>query len=134
MLTNELHALKAEVAETQTLQRDGYEREERIHKKNQQLKTQIDGIKIQKEKLQLQIKTLLGDKEALKDSMDQKTIEFEDVSERGKRLELQISQLIEQKHSMLELFTRFKDAFPSDSLRQVFGQIIDVVKHGHDLD
>ena len=66
--------------------------------------------------------------------MDQKTIEFEDVSERGKRLELQISQLIEQKHSMLELFTRFKDAFPSDSLRQVFGQIIDVVKHGHDLD
>ena len=49
--------------------------------------------------------------------MDQKTIEFEDVSERGKRLELQISQLIEQKHSMLELFTRFKDAFPSDSLR-----------------
>ena len=35
MLTNKLHALKAEVAETQTLQRDGYEREERIHKKNQ---------------------------------------------------------------------------------------------------
>ena len=46
MLTNELHALKAEVVETQTLQRDGYEREERIHKKNQQLKTQMDGVKI----------------------------------------------------------------------------------------
>ena len=70
MLTNELHVLKAEVAETQTLQRDGYEREERIHKKNQQLKTQMDGLKIQKEKLQLQIKTLLGDKETLKDTMD----------------------------------------------------------------
>ena len=35
---------------------------------------------------------------------------------------------------MLQLFTRFKDAFPSDSLRQVFGQIIEVVKMGHELD
>ena len=87
-LTTQIHALKAEVMETQTLQRDGYEREERIHKKNQQLKTQMEGMKIQKEKLQLQIKTLLGDKEALKDSVEHKTIEMEDVSDRSKRLEL----------------------------------------------
>ena len=88
MLTNELHSLKAEVVQTQTLQRDGYEREERIHKKNQQLKTQMDGLKIQKEKLQLQIKTLLGDKESLKDTMEQKSFEMEEVSQRSKRLEL----------------------------------------------
>ena len=42
---------------------------------------------------------------------------MEDVCERSKRLELQLSQLVEQKQSMLQLFTRFKDAFPSDSLR-----------------
>ena len=35
---------------------------------------------------------------------------------------------------MLDLFTRFKDAFPSDSLREVFAQIIDVVKAGFALD
>ena len=35
---------------------------------------------------------------------------------------------------MLDLFTRFKDAFPSDSLREVFAQIIDVVKAGFELD
>lgn len=35
---------------------------------------------------------------------------------------------------MLDLFTRFKDAFPSDSLREVFAQIIDVVKTGFLLD
>ena len=34
-LAGELAALRTEAAETQTLQRDGYEREERIHKKNQ---------------------------------------------------------------------------------------------------
>ena len=50
-LTLELQKVKSEVHETQTLQRDGYEREERIHKKNQQLKTQLDAIKISKEKL-----------------------------------------------------------------------------------
>lgn len=61
-------------------------------------------------------------------------VEVEDVNERSKRLELQLSQLVEQKQSMLQLFTRFKDAFPSDSLRNVFGQIIEVVKLGHDLD
>ena len=32
------------------------------------------------------------------------------------------------------LFTRFKDAFPSDSLREVFAQIIEVVKDGHQID
>ena len=57
----------------------------------------MEGLKIQKEKLQLQIKTLLGDKETLKESMEHKTIEMEDVDERSKRLELQISQLVEQK-------------------------------------
>jgi len=35
---------------------------------------------------------------------------------------------------MLGLFTRFKDAFPSDTLREVFAQIIEVVKQGHQLD
>lgn len=35
---------------------------------------------------------------------------------------------------MLALFTRFKDAFPSDSLREVFAQIIDVVNAGFQLD
>ena len=34
-LTIELETLKGEVAETQTIQRDGFEREERIHKRNQ---------------------------------------------------------------------------------------------------
>jgi len=48
--------------------------------------------------------------------------------------ELQISQLVEQKQSVLDLFTRFKDAFPSDSLREVFAQIIEVVEQSHLLD
>lgn len=34
----------------------------------------------------------------------------------------------------MELFTRFKDAFPCESLRSVFSQIIEVVKEGHILD
>ncbi len=75
---------------------------------------------IQKEKLTLQVKTLLGDKEALKDTIEQKTCENEDIAERSKMYELQMSQLVEQKESMLNLFSRFKDAFPSDSLREVF--------------
>jgi len=50
-LSTELNALKHEVKETHTLQKDGYEREERIHKKNQQMKTQIEAMNIQKEKL-----------------------------------------------------------------------------------
>jgi hypothetical protein len=34
----------------------------------------------------------------------------------------------------LDLFKRFKEAFPSNSLREVFGQIIEVVKAGFLLD
>ena len=90
-MTNELTALKLEVAETQTLQRDGYEREERIHKKNQQLKTQIEALKIQKEKLQLQTKTLLSDKESIRETLEAKGNDIEDITERSKMLELQIS-------------------------------------------
>jgi len=77
-------------------------------------------MKIQKEKLALQIKTLLGDNESHKESIEQKSHDIEEISERSKMYELQVSQLIEQKQSVLELFTRFKDAFPSDSLREVF--------------
>ena len=133
-LSTELQSLKAEVVETQTLQKDGYEREERIHKKNQQLKTQMEAVKIQKGKLELQIKTHLAEKENLKDGLEIKTLEFDELYERSKMLELQISQLIEQKQSVLDLFTRFKEAFPSESLREVFGQIIEVVKEGFVMD
>ena len=91
-------------------------------------------MKIQKEKQALQIKTLLAENESLKETIDQKAQDMDEISERSKMYELQVSQLIEQKQSVLMLFTRFKDAFPSDSLRDVFAQIIDVVKDGHEID
>ena len=94
----------------------------------------MEATNIQKEKLSLQIKTLLSDKEALKETIESKLTENEDISERSKMYELQMSQLVEQKESMLNLLSRFKDAFPSDSLREVFDQIIEVVKESHRLD
>jgi len=90
----------------------------------------MEAVKIQKDKLQLQLKTLLADKETLKENLDSKSQETLEISEKSKMVELQISQLIEQKQSVLDLFTRFKEAFPSDSLRNVFGEIINVVKAG----
>lgn len=61
-------------------------------------------------------------------------MDSDDIADRSKMYELQVSKLIEQKQQVLSLFTRFKEAFPCDSLREVFGQIIEVVKSGLDLD
>ena len=48
----------------------------------------MEGVKIQKEKFQLQVKTLLGEKENLKETIDTKNLEVDDVNERSKMLEL----------------------------------------------
>ena len=39
------------MVDTQSMQKEGYEREERIHKSNQTLKTQLEQQSLQKEKL-----------------------------------------------------------------------------------
>lgn len=54
-------------------------------------------MKIQKEKQALQIKTLLAENESHKETIDQKAQDVDEISERSKMYELQVSQLIEQK-------------------------------------
>ena len=54
--------------------------------------------------------------------------------EKSKALELQISTLVEQKHQILDLMTRAKEAFPSESLKEVFAQIIDSVHEGFKIE
>ena len=48
----------------------------------------MEAVKIQKDKLQLQLKTLLVDKETLKENLDSKSQETEEISEKSKMLEL----------------------------------------------
>lgn len=48
----------------------------------------MEAVKIQKDKLQLQLKTLLADKETLKENLDSKSQETEEISEKSKMLEL----------------------------------------------
>ena len=48
----------------------------------------MEAVKIQKDKLQLQLKTLLADKETLKENLDSKFQETEEISEKSKMLEL----------------------------------------------
>jgi len=48
----------------------------------------MEAVKIQKDKLQLQLKTLLADKETLKENLDSKSQETLEISEKSKMLEL----------------------------------------------
>ena len=68
----------------------------------------------------MQLKSLLAEKESLKEHNEQKEEDLEEQGDRCKALELQISTLVEQKHQILELMTRAKEAFPSETLREVF--------------
>lgn len=126
----EVQNAKGQLCEVQSQQNEGYSREERIHKQNQQLKTQLDGLRIQKDKLALQLKSLLAEKESLKETNVMKDENMAEQDERSKSLELQISTLVEQKHQILDLMNRAKEAFPSESLREVFAQIIETVHEG----
>ena len=66
------------------------------------------------------MKTLLGEKESLKENNEQKEEDLAEQDEKSKALELQISTLVEQKHQILDLMARVKEAFPSETLKVVF--------------
>ena len=66
------------------------------------------------------MKTLLGEKESLKENNEQKEEDLAEQDEKSKALELQISTLVEQKHQILDLMARVKEAFPSETLKEVF--------------
>ena len=133
-LSVEMQKVKDQFAEIQGQQKDGYEREERIHKQNQHIKQQLDACRIQKDKLALQLRSILAEKESLKEHNELKEENIAEQDERSKTLELQISTLVEQKHQILELMARTNQAFPSESLREVFAQIIETVHEGFQIE
>ena len=72
----------------------------------------------------MQIKTLLGDKDQLREVLEQRDIDLEETRDRCNNFELQISTLKEQKQSILDLLARLQGAFPAQSLQETFGHIV----------
>ena len=82
----------------------------------------------------LQLKAALAEKERLKEELGRKSETLDDASEHGRQMELQISTLIAQKTQIVDLMDRLQGAFPSQSLREVFGQIVESVNLSFDME
>lgn len=75
----------------------------------------------------MQIKSLMIEKERLNEENKQRVDMAENDMERVKELEVQMSQVYQQKEQIMNLMERMRDAMPSDGLQRILGEILETV-------
>lgn len=87
-MKQELEVLKDKLKQTQTEQKESYQREERMQRANQSIKTQLETVRKDLDRTNLQLKTILAEKERLKDDLTRKSELLDEASDHGKQMEL----------------------------------------------
>ena len=126
-MVTELDTLREKLRMKDEEKKESYSREERIQRQNQQIKQQLEGCRKEQEKLLMQIKSLLAEKERLFEENKQRVEMAESDLDRVKTLEVKLSQVYQQKESIMQLIERLKESMPSESLHRIFTEIIETI-------
>jgi chromosome segregation ATPase len=93
----------------------------------QAIKAQLDGCRKEQEKLLMQIKSLLTEREELNEEHKRRVETAEVDLEKAKSLEFRLAQALSQKDRAVQLLERVREALPSTSLQRIFGDLVGCV-------
>ena len=76
------------------------------------------------------MKGMLAERERLQSELKQRVDSVQQEHEQSKGLEVRLSQAMQQKTEALNLLQRVQEALPSETLREVFGQLVQTLEDG----
>ncbi|CDW83113.1 UNKNOWN [Stylonychia lemnae] len=123
-METEIDTLREKLRLKDEEKKEQYMREDKIQRQNHQIKQQLEVCRNEQEKLLMQIKSLLVEKERLNEENKQRIDMAENDLDRVKQLEVKLSQIYTQKEMLMGLLEKIKEGMPTDNLQRIIAEII----------